>query len=201
MIDVYPPLILFPSIIHGFKIKNFRENKDNFIEYIQEQRTKDFIGVSRSNEGGWQSHDEYHKKDSLLINTLTESLYEYFADTEIFERDREVKIRSMWLNINERGNFNFNHTHPGCHLSGVFWIKIAPNCGELSFDSPNQFSQWDEIKSYCEKFKEFSKCYEGYHLDAIEGFVTIFPASLYHTVHPNKSKTERISVSFNLDII
>ena len=72
MIDVYPPLILFPSIIHGFKIKNFRENKDNFIEYIQEQRTKDFIGVSRSNEGGWQSHDEYHKRMHPNVHTVNQ---------------------------------------------------------------------------------------------------------------------------------
>ena len=42
--------------------------------------------------------------------------------------------------------------------------------------------------------------YSSYWFPATEGRIIMFPSSLYHSVKPNQSGLERISVSFNITL-
>ena len=54
-----------------------------------------------------------------------------------------MKMNSMWININGPGNYNHSHNHPGCDLSGVLWLKVPENSGNIVFESPQSFTQKD----------------------------------------------------------
>ena len=81
-----------------------------------------------------------------------------------------------WININRPGSYNDSHIHPSSILSGVFYVSTPKDCGNLVFE----FDNGDD------------------EMAPIENNLILFPASLSHRVHTNKSKENRISISFNI---
>ena len=109
-----------------------------------------------------------------------------------------MSIKSIWININKKNNFNRLHNHPECDLSGVLWIKAPKNSGNLEFTSPHDFVQAKEMSFYSKKYRDENKIFPNYYFPPTAGLVMIFPSFLLHQVRPNKSNQDRISVSFNL---
>ena len=105
------------------------------------------------------------------------------------------------MNNNRKGDYNKSHIHPDSHLSGVFWIKCPPDSGHLTFQSPHYFSQYNEVTSYTKEFRDETISHPTYNVFSEEGRMIIFPSSLYHHVEPNKSDEDRISVSFNINLV
>ena len=106
-----------------------------------------------------------------------------------------------WKNINEPGNFNISHSHPRSHFSGVLWIKTPKNCGNIVFESPEIFNRYQELDSYSDEFALKTNSYMTYFFYPKEGKILIFPSSLSHQVEENKSDEDRISYSFNINLI
>ena len=57
---------------------------------------------------------------------------------------------------------------------------------------------FNQINSYNEYFKNQINLHHCYWFPPVEGRVLIFPSHLEHEVEINKSKEDRISVSFNI---
>ena len=104
----------------------------------------------------------------------------------------------MWININEKGNYNALHNHPHSHISGVFWIKTPDNCGDIVFENPHHFDRYIEIRNLNQEIAEETKNYFGYTFFAKEGSILLFPSDIRHEVQQNNSDEERISISFNM---
>ena len=190
----YELVNLFPSSVHIFNINGFDEVRDKLIDYAYEYKKNDPDGNIISNRGGWQSKDfSVQKEDdilhSLIINCLAsfpyiKESYNIFADA--------------WININPTGSYNNKHNHPSSDLAGVLWIKCPKDCGEIVFDNPSAFQTFKTINAYEDKFKDVNKIHHTYFFPPVEGRVLIFPSHLDHNVRENKSKEDRISVSFNI---
>ena len=91
----------------------------------------------------------------------------------------------MWFNINYTGSSNIKHTHPGSALSGVFYINIPDNSGNITFhhiDSHGLFFTQDSTFS----------------INPHDGLMILFPGTLLHDVEINNSKENRISIAFNI---
>ena len=106
-----------------------------------------------------------------------------------------------WLNINGHNCYNIKHDHPTANLSGVLWIKCPKECGNILFESPVEFQTYTEVKSYTKEFKNSNNYFHTYYFLPIEGRMLVFPSHLQHEVLENKSNEDRISVSFNIDLI
>ena len=39
----------------------------------------------------------------------------------------------IWANINNKEDYNISHTHPYSHYSGVYYVKVPKNSGNLYF--------------------------------------------------------------------
>ena len=190
----YELVNLFPSSVHIFNINGFDEVRNKLIDYVYEYKKNDPDGNIISNRGGWQSKDfSVQKEDdilhSLIINCLAsfpyiKESYNIFADA--------------WININPTGSYNNKHNHPSSDLAGVLWIKCPKDCGEIVFDNPSGFQTFKTINAYEDKFKNDNKIHHTYFFPPVEGRVLIFPSHLDHNVKENKSKEDRISVSFNI---
>ena len=117
-----------------------------------------------------------------------------------YEKDFENEF-DFWVNITPTGSFNVKHCHPNCDIAGVLLIKIPKNSGEITFISPYDFLSFLEMHSYTEEFQKDTNYYHNYTFPAREGSILLFPSHIQHKVEENKSKEDRISVSFNLKLL
>jgi len=139
----------------------------------------------RSNRGGYQSVAQTFEYLPLpFINNIRES----------FPFMKKVRMANWWLNVNEKGDFNFRHTHPKCDLSGIWYI--TDNNNTLVFEDPMQHSRSNLYMAFPEL-----DLGEGVYVNAKAGEILIFPSDLPHFVEPHPLDTKRVSVSFNMHLI
>ena len=192
----YSNINLFPTILHQFDVRGFEEIKDDLIEYAYDLKDSDITGVSLSNCGGWQSSSfQVKNEDDILHNFLINCL----SGFPVIHESTSIKVEA-WININKPGDYNVRHNHPNCNLAGVLWIRCPQNCGQILFESPNDFQSYNEIESYKSEFKDKNKFHHSYCFNPVEGRLVVFPSHLIHLVKENKSDSDRISVSFNINL-
>ncbi len=190
----YSNINLFPSVIHQIDVNGFDEIQHKLIDYAYDLKKKDPEGVKISNRGGWQSSDfKIKSEDDVLHYFLANCLKGIPTIQESFN----IKA-TAWININKLGDYNIKHYHPNCDLSGVLWIKIPKDSGDIIFENPTAFQSYNEIDSYMDDFKNRNNIYQSYYFPPIEGRLFIFPSHLQHHVNENESNKDRISVSFNI---
>ena len=156
-------------------------------------------GVKISNRLGWQS-DNLIAEDGvdILLRPIAQTLGEIFELSLKLQRPAGVTIGNIWANISGRGAFNWSHTHPGCVLSGVLYLKTPPRSGSIVFEAPHDSAYLLSLLS--------QETREGYGLHAdwwpptYPGQLLLFPAHVKHRVEPNQSDRDRISVAFNINI-
>ena len=141
--------------------------------------------------------------ENILSKTLLISISNYFNKQNTFKEGTLFKITNAWININPIGGSNGLHNHPNSHLSGVFWVKIPKNSGNIIFFDPNYFTEAITISAYSKKVQSFANKYSHFWLNSTEGEIIIFPSHLMHEVEENlnEKNEDRISISFNIDLI
>lgn len=153
-------------------------------------------GVQATNVGGWQSRN---------INSATNAM-QFIHDLKkgIFQGMKEIKLKyqlniksleflHMWININGPNDYNRQHIHTNSFFSGVYYVTVPKNSGNLAFFPPNLLRNYAHvIPNGVEKMnKAFSIIPE-------KNLLCLFPSWTEHEVLRNDSDSERISVSFNL---
>ena len=197
MIDLdYRTFKLFPTPLHYINLQNFNDTRDKLIKYAYDLKSKD-DGRNTSNIGGFQSqyifiNDNKDDLHNILINTL--------SNIPSFKTGLNMKCIA-WVNISPPNAFHVRHCHPDCDVAGVLWIKAPKNSGSIVFASPFEYMSYREIYSYTDVFKKENKYYESYSYPPEEGAMILFPSHLQHHVDVNKSTEDRISISFNINIL
>ena len=173
---------------------------DKIETLCQQERRKNSKGVIKSNIGGWQSGNIIYPDSPfsvfLDINTICQ---EFAKDT--LKINKDVYVNYAWININQKGNLNQMHTHPGCILSGVYYIKTPKDCGDIQFIHPAQdmmTRDWSNSIGYDWYLDHNQYNSELWWLPSEEGRLYVFPPWIKHLVQPNMSDEERISISFNI---
>lgn len=163
---------------------------------IECQEYKDrYPSVSHSNIGGYQSpfvKDLEFENINKLKNVIDESCCAGLEDLGIID-DIPRKLAGLWININYQGSYNLQHIHPGSVLSGVFYVQIPKDSGNIVFEPS---SERDFI------LKTITKQNNKFNWGTIEytplpGKLLIFPSWIQHQVSPSLSPEERISIAFN----
>ena len=140
---------------------------------------------SLSNIGGYQGH---HFTDNEL-STLVRNNLPQREDKPI----KNIKLE-MWANINGPGHSNERHhhnPHSGTFMSGVFYVKCPENSGSIRFYDPRPHIDTTPDNTYYSDGSKF--------IDFLPSPNTllIFPPWLEHSVEPNQSEEDRLSISFN----
>ena len=191
-------ITLFPYILHHVKkVDGFDENEDELIKFAYQERKKHTKSLHRSNEGGWHSPEDYGDTDNILSNIVYKNLISHFSNTETFVPNMKPRILNMWMIINGQGNYNVKHIHPGCWMSGVFWLKAHDNCGRIHFDNPNIYANFSALNIFNDESKERACLWPSIFWEATPGTMLLFPSNLYHNVDENRSSSDRIACSFN----
>ena len=189
---------IFPTLIHAIEVENFSSHQDKLLSFVHEERRRDPAGEKKSNEGGWQSRNDLQNGENILKDYICTEVNRYLKS--VLTDEVEVSIKALWINYNERGDFNTLHIHPGSHLAGVFWLKVpSMNVPKLWLDSPHFYTNHSEISFYTEEFKKKWNQYSDWFWNPTEGVMLLFPSSVYHKVDVSESDESRISCSFNLN--
>ena len=152
-------------------------------------------GRVRSNSGGWQSFDF---TESGIVRTPLYNVFKHIppilqscmAD---LGSTTYISVKNAWVNINGKEHYNHPHNHPRSTLSGVCYI--TDNNSTISFERPADiFSHLlEDIDSKGNTMVSHSVI----NFTPTKGMLLIFPSSLKHSVRPNESDGERISIAFN----
>lgn len=178
-------------------------DRDKLKEFAHLVETEDPQGRKASNDGGWQSWDfmdEVMKNNPL--SELRSKIYElaYTAGDEWGFKDYSLYISNLWININRRGAMNRLHTHPGCVLSGVYYVDI-PECCSGPFTFVKDFKD-QQLKEHWGNANNFEQ-WEGMNVNEYDIYpendmMVLFPSWMMHAVSKSSSDKDRISISFNL---
>ena len=120
---------------------------------------------------------------------IQEKIIDYVENT--LELDVKLRITQSWANFNKTDAPHHAHTHPNSIISGVLYFYVDEHTPPITFIRPNlpQFSF--VVKN--------ANSYNSSQMEAKAGMGTLilFPSYLMHFVASNKSKTPRVSLSFN----
>jgi uncharacterized protein (TIGR02466 family) len=189
MINIMPIFINFLAV-DSLKLDNDR------IEKFCLERKRQSPGRVISNGGGWQSDN---------LDTGTPELAELFAEVqkrldevhrafELSTSTRQV-ITEAWININQKGHFNYSHDHPGSLFSAVYYVKGGADKGELELKTPITAHTYTISGEMVGNFNAFTG--HAMVIPPVTGDLLIFPSWLLHRVNMSRSDEERISIAFN----
>ena len=184
------PVWSFDTLLDNIKIK----------DYILHLKEND-KGRTITNNGGWQSNNLHLQIPELkdFFFTISNLLNDCFIELG-GKSNYKVKINDCWANVNNKGDFNWPHTHEG-FLSIVYYVQADDDTGDLKFNHPSklQQTQWQSWK-----WGEFNNSTPIAHSWVFKPFTNrcyIFPSWLEHLVHVNDTNKTRISLSLNSSII
>jgi len=108
-----------------------------------------------------------------------------------------------WYNVNRYGDHHGPHNHPRCTMSGTYYVRVPadqervedplarPAC--ISFYDPRTGANMISVGTE-------SDARSAYVVSPAAGTLLLWPSPLQHSVHPNLSREQRISISFNLQM-
>lgn len=168
-------------------------------------RALDPDGLYRSNMAG-----TWHSKDNLLRTTgeSGEKLRSMFqlgmmqwAGLYGLPKGTEVKMNlAAWGMIYSDRGYATVHTHPNCHVSGVYYVDDTTKRDEITMATGVKVRSGD--------IEFFPPCYREFQIKGMAvnaplilsfeaGRMLIFPSNLAHFVHPIRGEGERISIACN----
>ena len=169
----YQPLInvgFWKKIIINLDINYWLKEIYNYYNYNSKS-------LKRSNLGGVyhsppiQNHPPFFPLTEIINNSYLELV-----------KDSNRVIQEMWINISPPHGYNGLHNHGSSDKihSGVLYLKCPPNSGNINF-----YNIFNISTSYIHPPKEKE--------------IIIFPNNLPHSVNPNLSQEDRISIAFNFN--
>ena len=169
---------------------------DKIETLCQQERLKNSKGVIKSNLGGWQSGDINYPDSPFSFLLDIEKICQEYAENVLLT-DRQLYMGNAWININQKDNSNIVHVHPGCDLSGVYYVKTPEECGNLVLLHPGSDLLTWAWGNFIPESNQSAYSSPRWWLPAKANTLYIFPSWLKHSVQPNMSDEERISISFN----
>ena len=154
-------------------------------------------GVKVSNKKGWHSDYIFPDNENIeLFKPLITELPRVLKHLPFKPIISEVTNIVIWANIGDKYSYNIAHNHPGCDISGVYYVKVPEgDCGNILFNDPRH--SWVYGNRF---FVDRYACGETAPRFPVEGNMYLFPSCLDHSVEPNNTDEDRISISFNLNL-
>ena len=190
--------LLFPTPIYTKMIKDSKKLNKYLFPLIKAWSKRDKSETKTNAGGGWHSPTSmnFQTEYEPLTKELFAMQHEIFKD---YGMEPKPGLGNMWANINYPGSYNKQHLHPNSLWSGVYYVKVPKNSGNLFVEDPRPGPNILLPR----RLNGLPKAlWRVVIYEAIEGQLTMFPAWLSHGVEINESKEKgekgwRVSVSFN----
>jgi uncharacterized protein (TIGR02466 family) len=182
---------LFPTRVWQAHVTHLMVHLSSWVEQVQAMRAASPTPAGRSNRQGWNSTDMTvldRPEFTPLRDTIRAACKQ--ALSEMGQGHREFELQS-WINLHDRGGFNFLHMHEGSLISGSYYLQVPPGSGQFVFRDPRPgiihgFSKGGMPNSHSDV-----------HLTPKAGLLVLFPAWMEHYVEPHEADQPRITLAFN----
>jgi uncharacterized protein (TIGR02466 family) len=177
-------------------IKN--DELDNLLLLFYIDQKKNSKGRIATNRGGWQSNDVDLKNSTIqkFIYACMGHIQEYVSNFN-FAKNYDINVTNLWFNCNKNKDYNKMHNHAGCDFSACYYLKVPKNSGNFVLENPNPaFTSSSLYRNSMSHYNEYNS--GSYNIEAKENKLIVFPSYVYHSVEPNMTDEDRISIAFNM---
>ena len=144
----------------------------------------------------WLEKSETNQELLVLMEHIT-SVANAFADRlDVDLENHELKLMEFWFNIAGFKDHQEFHVHHGRHISGVYYVKI-PEGKSGKFICRTRDS-WNQLPLPRKTHVNYPETME---FPPSAGNILLFESDLLHMVEPNETDEDRISISFNYQVI
>lgn len=150
-------------------------------------RNNEPLGYSSFNDGDLTENPNFEFFYSDIRNRITEFFQQLHCHNS-------WSFTNSWTNVYPEGAFVPLHHHGNVHWSGVYYVKADPGCGDLLLVDPKEYSLNNEPSN------TDGRGVDKMTINAIPGKLFLWPGYLKHETQPNHSGTDRIVISFNVNI-
>ena len=182
------------------KVFYFKEIKDIDLKKLRTLASQQKFHVARTDKrlhvdnvcsSTSNTHLLNEKSFSFLKKALEKEI-NYFKNEILSFHKTKFKITTSWLTKTEPEQSSVYHTHNNCYYSGIFYIDVDKESGNVSFDSfankryeiiPTKYNLYNSTE---------------YTFIPRNGMLILFPSEIPHRIIKNQSKLTRYSLSFNL---
>jgi uncharacterized protein (TIGR02466 family) len=182
---------VFPTRIWQAHLDGLQPLFAEWTSWVLGCRASNPAAAGRTNRGGWNSKDMdvlerpvWAPLRQAIHAACTTALREMGRGGDAFELQ-------SWVNLHERGGFNFLHMHERSLLSGSFYLKVPAGSGVLAFRDPRPGVTHSAFKG------SFPNAHADIQLKPSTGLLVLFPCWMEHYVEPHESDEPRICIAFN----
>lgn len=196
--------VLFPTFLIEARYPDFEAERDRLVARIYALREEDQAGRDYSAQHYPHGYTSYHSRDRLFTDPVFAGLVDFIADCarQFGEQQHwdlehfEPVLTQLFCNINSKGSYHRDHVHPYSQISGVIYLKCEPGTSNINFNDPRT-ARWMVPAPLAQNRPENTLVYS---LPPEAGKLLMFPSWLEHGVAQNRLDSDRISMSFNLEL-
>lgn len=197
--------LLFPTPIWQYILEDCDELNDRLIQDIDGFDWPGYMveqGLDLGDDLNSRSEDMFipiNRAPGLMI-VLNQALAFAAEAADQYGWDLEqhkLQIEQFWVNLNKPHGYNMQHNHAPNHISGVYYVQVPAQSGDIKFFDDRK------LRDVCEPgaVRDSALAYSSYTFRPSAGLMFLFPGWLDHLVGQNKSEQDRISISFNIDLV
>ena len=182
---------LFPTRIWQARLAVLRPNLPAWVAWAHALRAEYPEPAGRTNRSGWNSK-EMTVLERPQVAPLREAVRLACARVlgEMGLGTQRFTLQS-WINLHDRGGFNYLHMHEGSLLSGTFYLQVPPRSGALVFRDPRPGVLHSTVKG------PVPNGHSDIRLAPSDGLLVLFPSWMEHYVEPHDGDQARICIAFN----
>ncbi len=185
------PADLFATRVWQVRLEALVPHLPGWVAEVLAMRAASPKPAGRTNRQGWNSEDMsvLERASFAPLRAAVEAACRS-ALTEMGQGHRRFYLQS-WINLHDRGGFNFLHMHEASLLSGTFYLQVPPGSGQFVFRDPRPGVLLSFVKG------GVPNGHSDVHLAPSAGLLVLFPSWLEHYVEPHGHDEPRIAVAFN----
>jgi uncharacterized protein (TIGR02466 family) len=184
----------FPTRIWQAQLEASPAQREAWMGEVHALRAAAPKPAGRTNRQGWNSEDMRVLERPAFADLRAAIRHACrSALTEMGQGQRAYELQS-WINLHERGGFNFLHQHEGSLLSGGFYLQVPPGSGALVFRDPRPGVIHSFVKG------SMPNGHADIHLAPSAGLLVLFPCWLEHYVEPHTADEPRVMIAFNANL-
>jgi uncharacterized protein (TIGR02466 family) len=182
---------IFPTRIWQGHLTPLMPHLERWTKAVLAMRAASPAPAGRTNRQGWNSEDMavLEQPGFALLHQAVRAACGS-ALSEMGQGQVAFSLQS-WVNMHDRGGFNFLHLHEGSLLSGSFYLSIPRGSGQFVFRDPRPGVIHGSAKG------GGPNGHADVHLTPSAGLLVLFPWWMEHYVEPHDSDEPRITIAFN----
>jgi uncharacterized protein (TIGR02466 family) len=164
---------------------------------------EDKAGRQWAKTHGYRGYTSYASLDDLprrapafgeLVKLLDRHVLTFAKVSDFELRRRKLALDSIWVNVMVAGGIHTPHIHPHAAVSGTYYVNAPKGSGAIRFEDP-RLGLMMAAPPRRKSARLENRCFVD--VQPKPGMLLLWESWLRHGVEANRTKTPRISVSFN----